>query len=333
MLPKISIIICTQNRPSDFADLLKTIKKQTYSPYEIIIVDDSSLDNSKRNIDIIGQLFEAKTIFYTKGDGNLPSSRNIGIKIAKGDIVLFLDDDIILTNDLLHIFATFFNSHPNAVGVQGQIQYPLNNEFNSTKHKFINELSKLLMLTYYKENVLKVRRSGTSIFPYHFSLTKQIEVQRLDGCCMCFRRSLFNELCFDNNLKRWGFMEDLDLSYRAYKKYPGNLFAIPNVSATHKLSQQSRLPSSIRANMITIYWFYIFFKDIFSSSFTNLIAFFFAITNNLLVLTIQNTFKRKSSHRLEVYYLIKAYGFAFKHLRDIIMGDLNFFNKRVLQKT
>lgn len=87
MVVKISLIIPTKNEEKNIKELLKSIKKQKGSNYEIIVVDGGSTD---RTLDI-AKKYNAK-IFYDKGGG--PSkARNIGSKKAVGELIYFIDAD------------------------------------------------------------------------------------------------------------------------------------------------------------------------------------------------------------------------------------------------
>jgi len=326
-LPTISVIICTKDRPVDLAELLQTLLKQTYPPLEVIVVDDSPSSTVKEVVNSFQQRFYGVELRYVEGCGEgLPAARNLGVKVSGGDAILFLDDDTLLQSNVLHAFATFLATHQNAIGVQGYIPFSIRG--------IENAINKALMVTYYRQNKLAVRRSGANVFPYSYPLTEEINAQRLSGCCMCYRRELFNELNFDKNLKQWGFMEDFDFSYRVFKKSPESLFAIPHAVIVHKGSTHSRLPSKTRVRMMITYWFYVFFKDIFESSILNLIAFLWALTGNLITITGGLIVKRKPKHVWwEFVYLVNSYFYAFRHLREIKRRNLDFFNNQLKDKS
>ena len=96
---KISIIIPTYNRGNIISNSIKSVLNQTYKNLEIIIVDDGSTDNTKEEVDKIGD----KKIIYIKLDKNLgaPNARNIGIKNSKGRYISFQDSDDIFYPDKL----------------------------------------------------------------------------------------------------------------------------------------------------------------------------------------------------------------------------------------
>ena len=327
--PTISAVICTRDRPKDLAELLYTLLDQTYLPLEVIVVDDSLSNLIQELVESFQSEFHKNGLRYAKArDDGLPAARNLGVELSSGDTILFLDDDTLLESNLLHTFAIFWYHHPNAVGIQPQVHGLFARPTSRIKRKIRNAMYKAFMLNYYKQNTLSVRKSGMSIFPYFYPLTEETNAQRLDGCCMCYRREIFDKLSFDTNLKRWAFMEDLDFSYRAYKANLGTIYAIPSATITHKKSEKSRLSSRERIYMTTIYWFYVFFKDVLEGSILNLLAFLYALAGNFVTVVIGLLAERRSKPAWwNLIYLSLSYAIAFANLRAVISGELGFFNK------
>jgi GT2 family glycosyltransferase len=331
-LPRISVVIPTRNRPDDLSELLQTILNQSYPPFEVIIIDDSLLGAAKHIFDSCSPKFRLVNcrLKYVRGSSDgLTAARNLGVKISEGDALLFLDDDILLGQNVISALAIFLRDNSIAVGVQPKILNLARNISNGRLgEKFEKAVFRVLALTYDEENKLAVGRSGTSIFPSE--LTRVISAQRLSGCCCCYRRELFNRLRFDTNLKRWGFLEDLDFSFRVYKAYPDSLYAIPHAKIIHKRSEDARLPTKPRVYMTTIYWFYVFLKDIFESSILNLIAFLWVLAGNLITNAGGLIIKRKpKSEWWTLIYLLESYATALRNLKNIRMLKLEFFNKNL----
>ncbi len=89
----ISIIIPAHNEEKYLPKALDCIKKQIYRDYEVIVADADSDDNTKK----IAEKYGCKVV-----KGGLPAvGRNNGAKIAKGDLLLFMDSDIIIKDDFL----------------------------------------------------------------------------------------------------------------------------------------------------------------------------------------------------------------------------------------
>lgn len=87
----LSIIIPTYNEEKYLPELLKSIGWQTYKDYEVVVADAGSRDWTRK----IAYNFGAKIV-----EGGMPGpGRNAGAKIAKGNLFLFLDADVVLEDD------------------------------------------------------------------------------------------------------------------------------------------------------------------------------------------------------------------------------------------
>lgn len=113
----ISIIIPAYNEEKYLPKLLECIKRQTYKNYEIIIADANSKDKTTQ----IAKKYECRIV-----KGGLPAAgRNNGAKVAKGDILLFLDADSMIGRDFL---KNSLNDVQNRkLDVAGSYLYPLSN--------------------------------------------------------------------------------------------------------------------------------------------------------------------------------------------------------------
>lgn len=331
-LPKVSVVIPTRGRPRNLVNLLLTILNQSRPPFEVTIIDDSIVGSSKNVAICLRSEFESAgcELKYVVGSNEgLPAARILGVDVSEGEFVLFLDDDTLLDRNVVCALGTFLRDNPVAVGVQPKISSPAENvNRNKLAKKFRNAFHKSLMLSYYTKNKRALRRSGVGMFANN--PTEVMSVQILSGCCCCYRREVFNESSFDTNLKRWGFMEDLDFSYRVYMKNPGSLYAIPHAKIVHNSSEEARLPTKQRIYMTTIYWSYLFFKNIFKGSILNLIAFLWALIGNLVVNVGGPIAHRKPKREWwSLVFLLGSYATAFKNLRNILMQRLEFFNKNL----
>ncbi|MDO9000759.1 MAG: glycosyltransferase [Bacteroidota bacterium] len=93
-----SIIIPTYNREKIIPRAIKSILNQSFTDFEIIIVDDGSSDDTE----LVIKNFQNDSIKYFKTDNfGVAHARNFGIKLAKGKYIGFLDsDDLMETNHL-----------------------------------------------------------------------------------------------------------------------------------------------------------------------------------------------------------------------------------------
>ena len=101
-IPKTSVIITTFNDAEYLKRSIPSAINQTSKPKEIIIIDDGSSDNqAKEIVDSFHNHTDISIILKKKKNGGPSSARNVGIKLAKGEFILFLDaDDELLKNSL-----------------------------------------------------------------------------------------------------------------------------------------------------------------------------------------------------------------------------------------
>jgi len=119
---KLSLVVCTYQRPVPLATLLDSVVKQTKVPDEIIIVD-GSLDTATQEALKEKSYPNLKYSLVTPEHRGLTKQRNYGIDrvAADMDIVCFLDDDIVLELGYFEILTQTYNDYPDALGVGGYI--------------------------------------------------------------------------------------------------------------------------------------------------------------------------------------------------------------------
>jgi len=104
-----SIIIPLYNRPQEIKELLSTLCKQTYMQFEVLVIEDGSVNDAK---DIVAS-FENKLdvkYFYKENSGQ-GFSRNFGFERAKGDYFIIFDSDILVPSDYLEIVKDYLYEH------------------------------------------------------------------------------------------------------------------------------------------------------------------------------------------------------------------------------
>lgn len=87
--PLISVVLPLYNGAKHIARTIKSIQAQSYTNWELLVIDDGSTDNGP---DLIKENFPEAKLVSQKNSG-VASARNLGIKIAKGDIIAFIDQD------------------------------------------------------------------------------------------------------------------------------------------------------------------------------------------------------------------------------------------------
>lgn len=111
----ISIIIPVYNGAKTLLTTLRSIEKQTWRDFEVIIVDDASTDNTQKVFEKFSNENKLNNFYYyIKREKNFgaPAARNYGWKKSKGDFLFFCDADAILKVDALEKMLQTLNSHP-----------------------------------------------------------------------------------------------------------------------------------------------------------------------------------------------------------------------------
>ena len=123
----ISVIISTYNRSEILKNTLKTLLKVKDGGmrYEIIIVDNNSKDDTKKTVESYAPRFtQGLKYLFEKRQGK-SYALNLGIEKAEGNVLAFIDDDILLDeNWLLNVWKCFKNNNCDAVGGRVLPIYP-----------------------------------------------------------------------------------------------------------------------------------------------------------------------------------------------------------------
>ncbi|MBN1684725.1 MAG: glycosyltransferase [Gammaproteobacteria bacterium] len=106
MNPLVSIIIPVYNGEEYIEEALKSVLNQTYSPIEIIVVDDGSTDGTA---EIVKQY---SVILIQQKNKGISGARNSGINAAKGEFIALLDHDDLFTPYKIELQVRFMNDHP-----------------------------------------------------------------------------------------------------------------------------------------------------------------------------------------------------------------------------
>lgn len=120
--PLVSIIIPCYNYGHFLKEAVESVRQQTYSNWECLIVDDGSKDNTRL---IAGQLVasDRRVSYYYKINGGLSSARNFGIGLAKGSYICFLDTDDLFDRQKIEAQLNCFKNNPSADIVYGEFRF------------------------------------------------------------------------------------------------------------------------------------------------------------------------------------------------------------------
>jgi glycosyltransferase involved in cell wall biosynthesis len=110
---RVSVVIPVYNAEKHVANTLESLLAQTHENFEVIIVDDGSLDNS---INVCRQFTDPRIKIVQQSNRGLPGARNTGIRHAEGDYIAFLDADDLWLPTKLEKHVRHFEESPH-IGV------------------------------------------------------------------------------------------------------------------------------------------------------------------------------------------------------------------------
>jgi glycosyltransferase involved in cell wall biosynthesis len=113
----VSVIVPTYNRAAYLQEALGSIFQQTLPPAEIIIVDDGSTDNTEE----IVQHARKPVQFYRQEHKGVAAARNLGMQMATGDLIAWLDSDDLWEPEFVETTMSSLAAHPEWGGVYSGI--------------------------------------------------------------------------------------------------------------------------------------------------------------------------------------------------------------------
>jgi glycosyltransferase involved in cell wall biosynthesis len=253
---RISVIIPTYFRKKDLAELFECLLAQTYKPFEVIVVDDTPNNDIRHLCEEYRTKFDESNIklVYARNsrERSLTIARNVGVEKASGEVLLFLDSDMLLFNDYIEKIIDVFNEKPHSLGVQG---YIVNTSMRKDRLNFLRDIFNRIFHTYYR-----YPKDSCKLFEYPSSLSKIIECEWLSGANSAYRREVFNHFRFDENLKGYCYMEDVLFSHSIFQNSKGGLFITPYAKCIHKISPKNYEESRVLMEQRTKYRKYVLKK-------------------------------------------------------------------------
>lgn len=104
-----SIIIPLYNRPQEIDELLATLCQQTYTRFEVLVIEDGSVKDAQAIVASYANRLDVK--YFVKPNSGQGFSRNFGFERAKGDYFIIFDSDILVPNDYLEIVSHYLYEH------------------------------------------------------------------------------------------------------------------------------------------------------------------------------------------------------------------------------
>lgn len=119
--PQISVVICTYNRFKLLPRAIESLRQQTITSWEGIIIDDGSTDNTPA---YVATLLEIDTRFrcHRQANSGLTLARNAGLTRARAPWVTFLDSDDEYAHEHLETRLNYLNRHPDTDLLYGGVK-------------------------------------------------------------------------------------------------------------------------------------------------------------------------------------------------------------------
>jgi len=260
----LSIVIPTKNRNSDLLECVESIISQDVLPEEIVIVDQSNSSGAGKLLkNILSRTSVKLNYLYNPEILSASHARNEGVKRCSGDVILFLDDDVILDRKCIYeIIRTFEEDKEKKIGGVGGLVINLRPAPGLT---FLGEVFAKIFYRgpfAFERQLVEFSRKGEN-------QDKVLPTRGLVGCA-AYRKNIFKEFSFDENYRGYSPGEDVIFSYSVSQKY--DLLLISTAKIYHKLSPRNRASLNRYYKMFIFKWFY-FFKKYISKTFLNILAY------------------------------------------------------------
>jgi GT2 family glycosyltransferase len=213
MKPEISVIISTFNKLNRLKITLFCLERQTIKKdrYEIIVINDGSEDGTKEFLE--SHDFQCNVRFIDQENHGQAYSRNRGVQIAKGNVIVFIDDDLITVNEFLKYHLNEHLKDSNQV-ILGRILRINLEDFDEVSQSIYKNYS------YGMEQINKFVKKDL-----YLDMVERVFEKNLDNIAwICFtggnssirKDNLIACQGFDEQFFRWG-PEDIELGYRLFK--------------------------------------------------------------------------------------------------------------------
>jgi len=310
----ISVIIPTYNRAKIIGKTVRSILSVSEKIKEIIIVDQSKDRETEK---VIKQFANKKIKYVFSKPPSITIARNLGVKKAKGRIICFLDDDIILGKGYFENILHIFNKYEHAKAVGGFIA----EESGTREDKRIELLAKkIFFLSRKTKDKSKIVSAYGNLYPK--KLDKIINGEWIPGSNMVYKKDVFKEQKFDENLLGYTVAEDIDFNYRLNKRYPDSIFITPFAKIEHK--DVGREEDRKRSYINQVDHFYFNFKNL-NNNLKEKVIFVWSLFGIMIlrILKFVSSLNKKDRDKLKFFFESLVY--CLKNVEKIKQGKVREF--------
>jgi glycosyltransferase involved in cell wall biosynthesis len=208
----LSIVIATHNRTELLKECLKTISRQHFKDFEIIIAHSGNDDGTEK---LITEYPDEYQYFRCKNKG-AAVQRNEGVEVAKGEWIVFLDDDVLLESDFLFEINQTIINNPSVKGISGRIT----NQYHTEPSKVFRLLLRSFGIGSSERLDGKVVGPALNFLPNENGLDEE-SIDWMPTCVCAYNRQWYiNAGGFPSHFVGYSFGEDLFLSLLTSSQYP-----------------------------------------------------------------------------------------------------------------
>lgn len=110
IVPRVSIIVPVYNTEKYLPCCINSILTQTFTDFELLLIDDGSKDNSGKICDEYAVIDKRVRVFHKNNEG-ASIARNLGIKKSKGKFLVFVDSDDYIASDYIQTFCEILSKY------------------------------------------------------------------------------------------------------------------------------------------------------------------------------------------------------------------------------
>ena len=118
--PFVSAVICTRNRPDKIGNAVESVLANTYSNFDLIIVDQSTNNETEAILRRVGE-HDRRVHYHRMNTSGLSRAYNFAIANTTGPILAFTDDDCLVPSDWIEKIGTAFEEQPDGQLMYGQV--------------------------------------------------------------------------------------------------------------------------------------------------------------------------------------------------------------------
>ena len=234
----ISTVIPTRNRPQDLLRAVKSVVMQHRSPDELLIIDQSTGEESKREVLDYFATFDQPiklTYIHDIRIKGLVEAKARAVRESTGDVVSFLEDDIVLTPDYFLLMEQGFLEHPEMLGCSGVV----------TNVPDCGPVYRWLFKLFHRGIFFDPRIDLHGRWD-HPAQGRLVRSRYLSGGLSAYRRGVLERVPFDT-VNDFFMLEDIEYSTRAARVFgDGHFYVNAAVRLEHHMSPVNRERSGFR---------------------------------------------------------------------------------------